>query len=102
MKRLVLPLFSMVTAACAPTGSDGRPSPPPPAIDETAECDAAPAQSLIGQAASAELGADAIKRTGARTLRWIQPGTMVTMDFRPDRLNINLDEKNVVTRLTCG
>lgn len=65
-------------------------------------CDAGRAQALVGSAASAELGADALQRTGAREIRWIQPGDMVTMDYRPDRLNIELDARNRVARFTCG
>jgi len=34
--------------------------------------------------------------------RVIAPGTAVTKDYRPDRLNIHLDGSNVITRLSCG
>jgi hypothetical protein len=35
-------------------------------------------------------------------LRVIRPGTMVTKDYRPDRLNIMLDDADVVTKFYCG
>ena len=41
-------------------------------------CEARKGQNLVGQAASAELGARALKLTGARTIRWIRPGDIVT------------------------
>ena len=66
------------------------------------QCDADRAQSLVGQPATAALGAEALARTGARTIRWIQPGQAVTMDYRTDRLNIKLDGNNRVTAITCG
>lgn len=66
------------------------------------ECDAGRAQALVGRAASSELGAEALRLTGARTIRWIQPDQAVTMDYRMDRLNIELDARNRVTAIRCG
>ena len=67
-----------------------------------AVCKADGLTDLVGQPATADLGAEALKRSGARTLRWIQPGMAVTMDYRQDRLDIHLDARNVVTKLSCG
>jgi hypothetical protein len=72
-----------------PVGGDGR-------------CEADAAQSLVGRPATADLGAEALRLTGARALRWIQPGQAVTMDYRADRLNIKLDGENRVEEITCG
>ncbi len=36
------------------------------------------------------------------TVRILPPGSMMTMDHRPDRLNIELDEDDIITRLWCG
>jgi hypothetical protein len=57
---------------------------------------------LVGQAATAQLGARALELTGARTLRWIRPGEIVTMDYRTDRLNIDLDGGDRVAAIRCG
>ncbi len=35
-------------------------------------------------------------------VRVIRPNTMVTMDYLPTRLNINLNKDDVITRLNCG
>jgi hypothetical protein len=78
------------------------PAPPPLAHGGDAICKADGLADLVGKSATADLGAEALSRSGARTLRWIQPGTMVTMDYRQDRLDVHLDEHNVVTRLSCG
>lgn len=36
------------------------------------------------------------------SLRVIRPGDPVTRDYRQDRLNIDLDEADVITRIWCG
>ncbi|MBA3911748.1 MAG: hypothetical protein C0524_18205 [Rhodobacter sp.] len=38
----------------------------------------------------------------SQDVRVIQPGMAVTMDFKPDRLNIWLDERDVIVRVVCG
>jgi len=98
----VLSAVTLALGGCAVNDAPPKSPPPPPLPEPSAECTADPAQSLIGQPATAELGAQALSLTGSKTLRWIQPGTAVTMDFRPDRLNIELDEKNAVKAIRCG
>jgi Peptidase inhibitor I78 family len=65
-------------------------------------CDASKAQSVIGRSRSAETGAEALRLTGAKALRWIAPGTMVTMDYREDRLNLRVDPAGKVVKVDCG
>ena len=35
-------------------------------------------------------------------IRPIAPGSTVTRDFRPDRINVHLDAGNVITKVACG
>lgn len=93
MKTIVLPMLAL--GACAMT-AEGT----PPAGE--GGCDAAKAADLVGQVGTSELGAKALKATGARALRWTRPGMAVTMDYREDRLNIHLDAQDKVERITCG
>jgi hypothetical protein len=90
--------ITLATAACAAA--------PEPVVHGAgasgARCDAAPVQDLIGRAPSPALGADAVRRSHSRVVRWIRPGDRVTMDFREDRLDIYLDTSGKVERLTCG
>ena len=65
-------------------------------------CKAEKAQSLVGQPASAGLAGQAQALSGAAVTRWLQPGQMVTMEFRADRLNIELDARNQVIAIRCG
>jgi Peptidase inhibitor I78 family len=57
---------------------------------------------LVGQAGTPDLGAEALRRSGALRLRWIRPGDMVTMDYSPQRLNIHLDAQGRVDHFACG
>lgn len=34
--------------------------------------------------------------------RIIEPGMMITEDYRPERLNIDLDDKGLIARVWCG
>lgn len=95
MKRIAAITALSIVSACVMTPADVEGVP-------GGTCEAAAAQRLIGQTANAALGSDALRLTGASSLRWIPPGTAVTMDFRPDRLNIELDAQNRVTAIRCG
>ena len=99
--RLTAAALVLATGCMTPASVDGEPV-PEHGVTPGHHCDAAPAQGLVGQQASAELGARAPQLTRARTIRWIQPGQAVTMDYRQDRLNISLDARNRVEKLTCG
>ena len=93
----------MITIGCAP-------APPTPDLAESYPvqggtgrlCNAAKAQPLVGQARSATLGTEALRLSGAGALRWLRPGEIVTMEYREDRLNIELDAKGRVKAIRCG
>jgi hypothetical protein len=107
MKMVAAAILAISACACvAPQPQDmNSPTPAPQAPSAgplEANCDASAAQSLAGQAATAELGADILRRTGGRTIRWIQPNQAVTMDYRTDRVNVELDHQNRIVRVTCG
>ena len=97
MIRLV-PLLALLGACAAHQAT------PQPVLvgGGTATCDVAGLTDLVGKPGTSPLAAEALKRSGASRLRWLQPGTAVTMDYRRDRLDIHLSAENIVTRLTCG
>lgn len=87
-------------AACAQVPPDS--APPPAGGHEAGRCDPGPAATLIGQKASAESGARALRLTGAKTLRWGPPRAVFTMDYRVDRVNVMYDDAMTITEVTCG
>lgn len=65
-------------------------------------CNADAARGAIGKTATAAVVEQARKDAGAAMVRTLKPGQMVTMEYRGDRLNIDVDERNVVTNVRCG
>ncbi|MDF1855172.1 I78 family peptidase inhibitor [Pseudooceanicola sp.] len=73
---------------------------PMPNTDESAlqdACGASGLQDIVGLKFDANL-----LPAGSGKVRVIHPDTMVTRDYRPDRLNIILDESEIVTDVRCG
>lgn len=92
MKQLVLAL-PLVLAACM----EAPPSQPQPVTDPMPDmCGATALQHLVGQPQSA-LAA----MTFPEGTRILTPGMAVTMDYRPDRLNITIGEDGLIASVTC-
>ena len=101
MKPTIL-IAAMVLGACTTTQQTaGDPAPAAPELPAGA-CDTTALAALVGRPFTPALEADAKARAKAQTVRAIRPGMAVTMDFRPDRLNIDIDDRNVVTAFRCG
>ena len=93
MKRMLAAAL-LLTAACTTVPpEDGGPA---------GRCSTSRLGDLVGRPATQELGAEAMRRSGALRLRWIRPGDVVTMDYSPQRLNVRLDGRNNVEGFTCG
>jgi hypothetical protein len=43
-----------------------------------------------------------LSASGARIIRWVPKGGVVTMDFSPERITVLLDGSNRVERASCG
>jgi len=98
-------VLAMALGACAPVAEANMAQSVESEIKEFGSgkvCRAEGLNEFVGRPATPELAAAARDRAGAASVRWLQPGTVVTMEFREDRLNIHLDARNRVTRLACG
>lgn len=60
-------------------------------------CGATDLQSLVGQPASV---LETMKF--AQPVRILRPDTAVTLDYRPDRLNIDIDAQEKIARVHCS
>ncbi|MGB3723251.1 MAG: I78 family peptidase inhibitor [Pacificimonas sp.] len=67
------------------------------------ECDAGPLSAMVGKALNMEGRAEALAKSGAKTLRVYSTGDAVTQDYRTDRLNIEmLPNSDEVAAVSCG
>ncbi|MBQ1499282.1 MAG: hypothetical protein IIZ38_13295 [Sphingomonas sp.] len=96
MIRLALPLAAalLALAGCAPKG--------PPRAVPGVECNAERLGGLNGKPRGPEAEGEALRLSGAKTIRWLAPDAAATMDFRPDRLNLHLDADGKIASAHCG
>ena len=97
--KAVAASLALSLAACAAAAPPADETPPAREIEGTCRRDAG--QRFVGQKASGELGQAMLAATGAKILRWIPPGTAVTMDFNPSRLTVSYGDDLVITRVSC-
>ncbi len=105
MKSLMPIGAALVLTACASTSGQRVQTGPREPIslrDEDDQCGASLVQTFMGLRANDVLRTEVAQRSGAATVRWIEPGMAVTMDFRADRLNAELDEDGVIRTIRCG
>ena len=87
---------SLITALVLTLASCSTPEPESGPTDMTDPCGAKAYSGLLGAPlAAVTLPADL-------TTRVLRPGEMATLDFLPERLNIALDEDDVIVGLSCG
>jgi hypothetical protein len=91
--RKPLLLLPILLAACATGGMPGI---------TAQKCEAAGAERFVGQAGTSESGAAIMQATRSAVLRWAPPGTMLTMDYREDRVTVHLGADGKVTEIKCG
>ncbi len=86
-------LLGLTLAACSPE----PPQIQPRLITGPTKCGAENYQDLVGQDATA---LEKVLILGP--IRIIRPDTVVTTDFREDRINFRLSAGNLVTQVACG
>lgn len=96
----------------------GRVAPPDPSANAATGATAAPVQDdadtadacgaskvepWIGKEATVPVRAEVAKAAGAASDRWIYPDSVVTQDFRPDRLNVVMEKgTDRIMSARCG
>ncbi|MDR0807758.1 MAG: hypothetical protein LBE86_01275 [Gemmobacter sp.] len=95
MRRFLISIAGCgLLAACVPVVTPG---PAPIVPDMRPRCGAERLQWMVGQTESAMTG---INHQGP--LRVLRPGSLATMDFQPDRLNVSINTAGRITEVTCG
>ncbi|MAM61987.1 I78 family peptidase inhibitor [Maritimibacter sp. UBA3975] len=89
-RTALIPVAALALAACQPEDETAAQAP-------TDDCGAEARQSMVGE----DIAAQDDLEPGDK-LRIIEPGMAVTMDFRADRLNVEVDEDGTITKVYCG
>lgn len=99
----LLPVFALA-AACSsgPHHAEAVTGGSQPAHPGSGQCNADAVQWAVGQPNNQANFDRVWKESGAGLVRPIAPNQAVTMDYRADRVNLHLDEKNLITRISCG
>ncbi|WP_442595867.1 I78 family peptidase inhibitor [Parapusillimonas sp. JC17] len=76
-----------------------------PAITETADaqvCNDDLAQSAIGKKADEALIEEYRQRSQSKFARMLRPRSVMTMEYNPQRLNLRVDDNDIVMSVNCG
>jgi uncharacterized protein YceK len=82
-----------VLSGCSSTAAPGKPS---------QGCKAEAVPGMLGKQATAERIERARQQTGAQRVRVLAPGDALSMEHDPQRLNIEIDEAEVIQHIRCG
>jgi nitrous oxide reductase accessory protein NosL len=94
------PDTTMINASAALVEQPAGPS--AVAADSTDTCQAAKVHGFIGRPDDAATRAALAAMIGKRAVRWVRPGTAVTQDMQPGRLNVIVVEDGQIGSLRCG
>lgn len=86
----------------APLAACMAPPSPEPAAPLGDTCRAEPGQVYLGQVATQALATELLAATGSREIRWVPPGTMVTMEYKFGRLTVGYDQSMRITSISCS
>ena len=91
-------------AACraSPLAEDPPMNPPPAASGDDGSCNHEPARRYIGETATPDIVEEARIASHSQFVRTLKPGQVVTMEHNGDRLNIDVDDANIITNVRCG
>lgn len=87
-------------AGCMPPPPPALPAPTPRAAGDT--CMAEPGQAFIGRRADALTGAELLRATNSREIRWVAPGMVVTADYKYGQVTVGYDAGMIIRSVACS
>ncbi|CAM4415833.1 MULTISPECIES: I78 family peptidase inhibitor [Stenotrophomonas] len=107
MRRSSLLLLAAILplAACSHAGGNAPAevgSLPAKVSDGPQECRPDALEAFTGKTADEATIKKLVADSGARNARVVKPGMAVTMDFRQDRVTVQVDAQNRIERASCG
>lgn len=106
MKRIELTglgiAIALAVSGCHQTTGNQRSQPgtvpPPPPM----QCDAEDARWSLGEHATERVAERARMASGARSVRVVRPDEAYTMEYDANRLNLEVDDGDVIRDVRCG
>jgi hypothetical protein len=96
-------LVATVLAGCSTGGSSGTAGNAPAApAGNDGRCEARGADFAVGKPGTPDLLEQARKASGSQMARILKPHDVITLEYRSERLNLNVDEQGKVIRVNCG
>ncbi|MDN3525303.1 I78 family peptidase inhibitor [Halomonas sabkhae] len=98
----------LILTGCAgqssPTASPERDkAPEPPTMSQSDDlCGAEQVHRYVGTSYTETLGDTLEQESGAGTIRVKRPGMAYTLEYRADRLDVSVNEENVIQTIQCG
>jgi len=107
MRRSPLLLLAAILPLAACTHAGGNASAdagslPAKVSDGPQECRPEALDAFTGKTADEATIKKLVADSGARNARVVKPGMAVTMDFRQDRVTVQVDAQNRIERASCG
>ena len=99
--RNAIATAALLVAGCTTVTADPSQPPVPGDASEYA-CKSDGLEVFVGREPTTELGSEILAKSGAKVLRWLQPGQIITMEFRFDRVNAHIGANNRIERVNCG
>jgi hypothetical protein len=97
MRKLAF-VASALLAACSTAPAE----PPVHGVTPGHKCNASGTDKFIGLPGTVATGQAILRASNAAVLRVAEPNTMLTMDYREDRVTIWLDQAQKITKIRCG
>ncbi|KRG83867.1 hypothetical protein ABB34_10650 [Stenotrophomonas daejeonensis] len=92
---------SCASAALLAAGLSGCLSTPGPTVAGDGQCDASQSQWAVGEPGNEANMRRLSRESGAGLVNPVGPTTVVSRDFRRDRLRVYLDAGNTITAVRC-
>ncbi|MBB4866666.1 hypothetical protein HNP46_005573 [Pseudomonas nitritireducens] len=106
LNRVTMLSLLAVAALAGCSSKDSSPDAAPLAADNssamTGTCNAKAVQSIVGKVVTPTLTEEARRDAGASVARVLTPHQPVTMEYNSQRLNIDVDDSQVVKQVSCG
>lgn len=96
-RTLSFTVIALTLAGCASAPPAAGGAVPPSGI-----CNVEAARWAIGQGVNDDIVNRILRDTSSRDARVLRPGQPATMDFREDRINVDVNDRGAITGLRCG